>query len=248
MARLLSLTCLATGFFAIATASQGGAWKQPLGQGFASASLTLRQEKNAQQEELSYFGEYGVSEYFDLGLDLNQVSDVSGHAMVFTRLPLRQSPDGFQLSAALAAGANHYRGHWTPMYRFTLSAGSNFTTAHLKGWGNIDLQYEMRGDQDHPLWKLDANLGLHTAGRVAPMLSIETAKASGQRPSYTLIPSLRIKLDGLYILNASRPRRHSSRPGNQERIQQNSELLIGISYRHAERRSLGLKIALWHRF
>lgn len=244
VARHLNLALLPVVLMALATEAGAGAWKLPQGHGFTSASVTLRHQGSHLREELSIYGDYGFSKHFDLGLDLNQVANASGHAMVFARLPLRQTSKGLRLSTELAAGGSHFRGKWSGIYRLTLSAGTNFATAHGSGWGNLDLRYEKRSNQDHPLWKLDGSLGLHGSGRFSPLLAIETAKARGQNLTYTIIPSVRIKLSG----QSFRPR--SRRIQNQigHRFSNTRDLVVGLSYRHAETQSLGLKIALWHRF
>lgn len=244
MLYLLRLSCLVAALMWCACAARSGAWKHPVGQGFASASLTLQQDTNALQEELNFYGDYGISEQFDLGLDLHQTGDVSGHAMIFVRLPIRQATNGLRLSTELAIGGNHYRGKWGTMHRISLSAGKEFATPQFRGWGNVDLRYEKLAHQDEPLWKLDVALGLHRPGRVTPMLAIETSKSRGQSLSYAIIPSLRIKLAGLDLWQ----RAPSSSNRSQRLFGQDSELLLGLRYRNTPEQSLGLKLALWHRF
>lgn len=246
----------------LGTPAISGAWKRPQGEGFASASISLRRLEGSHSQELSYYGDFGITERFDLGVDLNQVDDLSGHALVFARLPLWQSPRWGQLATELALGGSHYKGHWRGMYRLTLSAGKNFNipwgnnkrTDKRTGWGNIDLHYEQRSSQTDPLWKLDASFGLNTPGRISPVLSIETSKSASQAFSYTIIPALRIKLADLKLFNS--PAKPRARPGEAPLGRQasdaglfdQSDLLIGLSYRQADTQSLGLKISLWHRF
>lgn len=240
----LRLSCFVAALMGGACKTQAGAWKHPVGQGFASASLTLHQATNNQQEELSFYGDYGISEHFDLGLDLHQTGDMSGHAMIFVRVPIRQPATGLRIATELAFGGNHYRGRWGTMHRISLSAGTDFATSQFRGWGNVDLRYEKPAHQDNPLWKLDAALGLHSTGRIAPMLAIETSKSRGQSLSYAIIPSLRIKL--------ARPDQWQHAPTSSKKnprlFGQDSELLLGLRYRNTPEQSLGLKLALWQRF
>lgn len=239
---------------ALGTPALSGAWKRPQGEGFASASVSLRQRESRLSQELSFYGDYGISDRFDLGIDLNQVDDLSGHALIFARLPLWQSPKLGQLATELALGGSHTKGHWRSMYRFTLSAGKSFNTQWGAGWGNIDLHYEQRASQVQPLWKLDASFGLNTPGRLSPVLSIETSKSATQAFSYTIIPSLRIKLADLKLFKRPAAQRKTSGKGVLgpqifgASLFDQRDLLIGLSYRHAGTRNLGLKIALWHRF
>jgi|28_taG_2_1085356.scaffolds.fasta_scaffold00011_207 hypothetical protein len=196
-----------------------------MGQGFASASATLRETKTGEwRHELSYFGEYGWSDRLTIGVDLNQSDPDSGHALLFARIPLSKQNSAVPLALAISAGGAHFRGDWGGMYRVTLSAGHGFRTEHGSGWASIDATYEYRHGADDPTWKLDATVGLNNPGRLSPMLQIETSKTSGQSLSYAIIPSLR------------------------HEISAHQEVVFGLEYKEADQRSLGLRVALWHRF
>ncbi|MEX0304320.1 MAG: hypothetical protein AB3N24_18015 [Leisingera sp.] len=208
---------------ALAQPAVGGAWLEKPGQGFASASATYRQASGQGAHELSYYGAYGITSKLSLGVDLNQNSDLSGHAMNFARLPLRRAPR-YRLAVEAGFGGNHFQGLWQIMQRTTLSYGRSFETSGGPGWLAIDAAYELRNGGREAIWKLDATLGLHRPGKPAPMLQIETAKPASGRFSYALTPALRIPL---------KARR---------------ELVLGLEYRRAGGQSLGLELGLWQKF
>ncbi|WP_122073217.1 hypothetical protein [Pseudophaeobacter sp. EL27] len=223
-----------------------GAWKHPVDGGFAATSFTLRRSDQGLVSEFGFYRDFGVSPHFDLGIDLTHQGSQrvglpgrhsgqqSGHVLVFARLPLRQGASKTQIAAELALGSNHTNLLWHPMYRVSLSAGRSKATQHGNLWGNLDLIYEQRGDAPHPLWKVNGSFGLDSNRRVSPLLQIETSFGRDTDLSYSLTPSLRIKLAGFSFAGKQRF--------------ENSELTIGLEYRRANTQSLGLKIALWQRF
>lgn len=207
----------------LAQPAAGGAWLEQPGQGFASASATYRHTGSPSAHELSYYGAYGISPKLTLGVDLNQTADVSGHALVFARLPLHTG-DRYRLAVETAAGGNHVQGLWLLMHKTTLSYGRSITTSRGSGWLAIDAAYELRNSGQEAIWKLDTTIGLNRPGKAAPMLQAEASKPEGGTFSYAFTPSLR------YPLKDKR------------------ELLIGLEYRQAGQRSLGLKLGLWQKF
>ena len=211
-----------------------GAWKRPVGTGFAATSFALRNTDQGLKSEFGYYRDFGLNSRLDLGIDLNHTVSQSGHALLFARLPLQQRPDATRFATELALGGNHSQGIWQPMYRLTLSAGRSYPTRQGDIWGSFDLIYEKRGDAEKALWKLDGSFGMNTGRRLSPLLQIETAFGNGTDFSYAITPSLRIKLSGLSL------------PA--QKVFETSELVIGVEYRQAETQSLGLKIALWQRF
>lgn len=200
----------------------GGAWMREPGRGFASASATLRSSDAGGAYELGYYGDIGVMPWLTLGADLNDNNDGAGHVLLFARLPLLKRGDT-RVAAEAAAGGGGYRGDWRLMHRLTLSFGHEFAGSGFSGWASADAAYEQRTGSEG-FWKLDAAIGLNRPGRTAPLLQIETAKVPGQPLYYTITPSLRFPLRG------------------------GRELVAGLEQRRAERRSLGLKFALWHKF
>ncbi|WP_323777762.1 hypothetical protein [Leisingera sp.] len=212
--------CLA---LALAQPAAGGAWLEPPGRGFASASATYRQTGGEAAQELSFYGAIGLTSELSLGIDLNRNSAGSGHALIFARLPLHTG-SRYRLAAEAGFGGNHYHGGWQMMQKTTLSYGRNFETGQNTGWLAVDAAYELRNHGLEATWKLDAAIGLNRPGKMAPMLQVETSKPVGGRFSYALTPALRVPLD-------------SSR-----------ELILGLEYRNTGRRSLGLELGVWQRF
>ncbi|OED49034.1 hypothetical protein AB838_08720 [Rhodobacteraceae bacterium (ex Bugula neritina AB1)] len=203
----------------LAPPAAGGAWLETPGHGFASASAIYRQTDSGAQQELRYYGAYGITPKLTLGVDLNQAGKLSGHALVFARLPLHEGAR-YRLAAETAIGGNKYHGQWLMMQRATLSYGRGFAS----GWLAIDAAYELRNSGLDRAWKLDATLGLNRPGKPAPMLQVETSKPEGGSFSYTLTPSLRVPLVS------------------------GRELVMGLEHRNAAQSSLGLKLGLWQKF
>ncbi|MBY6137696.1 hypothetical protein KUV61_17810 [Nocardioides marinus] len=201
-----------------------GAWLEPVGAGFTSASATFRTRQADPEPELSFYGAYGLTPGVTLGVDLNSNRALSGHAVLFARLPLHQGPT-HRVAAELGLGGNRVEGRWHMMQKATLSYGRGFQTgAGHSGWIAVDASYELRNSRTQPIWKLDGTLGLNTGAAFAPMIQLETAWPQGGQPSYTLTPSLRYQL----------PERR--------------ELLIGLALGHEKRSSFGLKLGLWQKF
>ncbi len=216
-------------FFLLAALSASPLWAGPwmldAGQGFVSASATIRQSEADQwRHEFSYFGEYGLSDQLTLGLDLNQNDRASGHALLFARVPLVRRRSALALALTVSAGGAHDQGAWNGLYRVTLSSGYSYETKNGSGWTSVDATYELRSALEGATWKLDGTLGWNSPGALSPMLQIETSKTAGKPLSYAIIPSLRY------------------------RVSDHQEVVLGLEYKEADQRSLGLKVALWHRF
>ncbi|APG47937.1 hypothetical protein [Phaeobacter porticola] len=218
-----------------------GAWLQQKGQGFSATSLTLRRDLaaikglDAEQRipaEFGYYGEYGLHRRWTVGVDLNLSRGSSAHALLFVRHPLpRLGPAN--TAVELALGLNQSSAVWAPMQRLTLSYGRGFDTwwrdRPLSGWVALDLGHEWRSKGLEQTWKLDATFGLNRPGKLAPLLQVETSKTAGASLSVAVTPSLRVPLA-----------RHFGKDA--------PELVIGLQHKQTETRSLGIKLAIWHRF
>ena len=206
------------------TPALSGAWQREADHGFASATATLRNSNGIWATELGYYGDYGLTDWLTLGVDLNDSNDISGHAMLFARLPLNTHKQRHRLAIEMALGGAHYQGRWQQMYKLTLSYGYSFESKWGSGWLAIDGAYEMRGTGSEPILKLDATVGLVNPDHIRPILQVETAKINGHPLFYTVTPGLQIPLG------------------------EETLLLIGAEHRVNVERSLGLKIGVWHRF
>lgn len=205
---------------ALARPAAGGAWLEPPGQGFAAASATYRTADGKAAHELSYYGAYGISPGLTLGVDLNRYAQDSGHALIFARLPLH-SGARYRLAVETGFGGNQTQGQWLLMQKTALSYGRSIGAS---GWLSVDAAYELRNGGLDAVWKLDASLGLNRPGKLAPLLQIETARPESGGFAYALTPALRVPLGG------------------------SRELVVGLEYRQAGQRSLGLELGLWQRF
>lgn len=235
--RLLLRFCLCLLVLSCAPAGMlwAGPWQQEKGRGFLSlSSVQRRAADHSLASELGLYGEYGITPRLTLGVDANQRDLIAGHALLFLRMPISSADQGLRASGQIALGGSHDLGRWGAMQRLTLSFGND--TRHrrrtpgpdLTGWWSVDLAVERRAGRPS-LWKLDATWGLNSWGmrsgsRFAPLVQIETTGGSGVDLAYGVTPSIR------YRLNDRR------------------DLLFGVEVRDDGQRSLGLKLALWHRF
>jgi len=221
MCRVLFLICL---FVLGAAPALSGAWLREQGSGFAAATATQRSSNGLWSTEFGYYADYGLTSAVTLGVDLNDNDKLSGHALVFVRIPLGRTSHSYHLAVELALGASHYLNSWVPMQKATLSFGRTFDSIWGPGWLAIDGAYEMRGLDSEPILKLDATIGLSDPKQLRPILQIETAKITGHPLFYTITPGVQIPLT------------------------QDTRLLIGAEHRVTTQRSLGLKVGVWHRF
>lgn len=212
--------------------ARAGAWLEGEGKGFASASAAWRQDEEGNGSyELSYYAAYGLRPKLTLGLDLNQNARVSGHALLFARLPLRAA-GRHRIAVEAALGGSHQTGLWQPMQKLTLSYGQGFSTARHSGWLALDAAYELRQGGAQRIWKLDGTLGLNRPGAAAPMLQLEAARPEDAQASFGVTPALRLPLP------------------------QARELILALEYRlrpgspaaSGRRHSLGLELGLWQKF
>ncbi|ATF17513.1 hypothetical protein [Phaeobacter gallaeciensis] len=237
-ARLLAIACLSVMPLTPATA---GAWLQKPGEGFAATSLTLRRDLAALKglsvgqripAELGYYGEYGLHTRWTVGVDLNLSEGSSAHALLFVRHPLTRLGRA-RTAVEVALGLNQTSEIWTPMQRLTLSYGRSFDMRlrdrDISGWVALDLGHEWRSKGLEQTWKLDATFGLNRPGKLAPLLQVETSKTAGDSFSVAVTPSLRMPLARRFGKDAP-------------------ELVIGLQHKRTETRSLGIKLAIWHRF
>ncbi len=207
----------------MATPLHAGAWLESEGQGFVSSGLRLR----SGGQEVNGYAAYGVTPRLTLGLDLNRAEAAGGssaHALVFARLPLRQSDTGWQLATELSFGLARNDARWQPLQRITLSAARGFDDPWGSGWIALDLAREWQPEGDRAAVKLDATLGLNSDRRAAPIVQLELYQPDQGALSWKLLPGLRWQLA----------------PGR--------ELLCGLELRSAGQDRVGLHLALWHRF
>jgi hypothetical protein len=208
----------------MATPARCGAWLREKDSGFSAVSATLRQRDQSYEYETSAYGEYGLLPNLTIGFDLNQTPGLTGHALVFARLPLAYDPDRGRIAFELGLGAQQFFGRWSPMQKFTLSYGGKITGRLGPGWLSIDLATELRSETPGAIYKLDATLGFNGPQLVQPLVTIETLKTTQAPLFWSVTPSLRIT------------------------GQKDLSWLIGLEYRAAQARTTGLKISIWRSF
>ncbi|MEX0318727.1 MAG: hypothetical protein AB3N21_12285 [Ruegeria sp.] len=201
-----------------------GAWLREKGTGFVAATTTVhRLEKYAYEYKSSLYLEWGAFERVTLGLDVNEHQGLSGHALLFARLPIHDFGKAGRFAAELGAGAYHWQTTWAPMYKATLSYGKGLNTGWGNGWIAVDTALEYRTDQ--PLIrKLDLTTGLSSGRLLDPLLQVETTYIPGKPFYWSVTPSL------IY-----RPKLLKS------------TWVLGIE-QNALKSQPGLKVALWRDF
>lgn len=221
------LACAASG-------AQAGAWLREPGEAFVAASTTLRNDRATHEDSL--FFEYGLRDRMTVGLDLNLRVDGAGHALAFMRMPVTQWADGSRMAVQLglgahrsaraapgrAAGPSGAMGKLAVMYGRSLGPTGG-------GWFGLEAAVEHRAGVGAPIFKLDSVAGLPVGGRLQPMIKLETYHVPGRGSGWALTPSV--------ILKPARGPRW----------------VAGLEYRQARgggsgNRTLGLTLALWHRF
>jgi len=200
-----------------------GAWLEAEGRGFTSSALRAR----GSGQEVSGYLAYGVSQRLTFGLDFNQSTDAqsqSAHALVFARLPLRQSETGWQLAFGVAAGLGRVDTQWSGMKRISLSAGRKLAWPKRGAWVNFDLTREWREEGLTKAWKLDGAFGFERRSGPAVIFRGEIFQPDAGARIWKVLPGLRWRLS---------PKR---------------ELLTGLEWRSFGQERLGLTLEVWQRF
>ncbi|UWQ90636.1 hypothetical protein QEZ52_17630 [Aliisedimentitalea scapharcae] len=209
----------------LATPAQAGAWMRDRGTGFIATSSTLRQFPDYLGHETSVYAEYGLAQKLTVGLDYNQGSFSSGHAMLFARVPLGKPRTRYRFSAELGLGLYFFGGFREQMQKLTLSYGRNLETRFGHGWLAIDLASEFRQGLPGPTIKLDTTIGLSGTKRLQPMLQIETSRPAIGPVNWAVIPSIRY------------------------RTKNNISWVIGAERKSVgNHKSIGVKLAFWKEF
>lgn len=201
-----------------------GAWVRDVKTGFLSVTTTLRQSDGILQSENSLYAEYGLWPRLTVGVDMNEVPGLAGHAMVFARLPLGAPERRLKIAVELGLGGNQVGGQWDSMVKTMLSAGRGFTSGWGDGWFNVDIAAEVRRPGSTPAFKLDATIGLSSGRRIRPLLQFESSYMSGLALNWSIIPGVLIT-------------------GKNDTTWQ-----IGLERKTARRSGIGLRFGLWRNF
>lgn len=210
-------------FFAAQTQVWAGAWLQEQESGFSAVTTTARKGDPYSLLENAIYVEYGLKPRITIGLDLNQKPGLSGHALVFARIPLGQATRRNRFAFEIALGAYHWQGDWNPMSKSTLSFGHSFALGERAGWLSVDAAVEHRKDAPALFYKLDATTGLSGFNRFNPILQVETTRTSGLPLMWAITPGVIIET-------------------------KKAQWLVGIERKSVTTKTLGLKLSLWRRF
>lgn len=213
--------------------AHAGAWLRELDTAFLSVGATIRHHGDLWRTENSLYAEYGLRQRLTLGMDINETAGLSGHVLVFARVPVGPVQRHTKMALELGVGGHHRQGQWQSMLKSSISVGRGFESRWGAGWFNVDAAVELRRPNRKPTYKLDATLGLPSVRlsarrRIRPLLQFETTYASGKPLIWSIIPG--VLIDGR---NAS-------------------TWLIGLERKTAGQSNLGLKFGLkfglWRQF
>lgn len=207
-----------------AQSASAGAWMREKDTAFQAVSSALLRNSTGVFYESKVFIEYGFGPRLTVGLDVNEYSGGSGHALVFARVPLGKGDRRMQFAAEFGFGGHHWLGEWSKMYKAAVAVGRNFESRWGHGWMGLDAAFERRMGNARPIYKLDAVIGLSSDKRFRPMLKLETAYVSGKSLAWTLTPTVLIK-------------------GRKE-----TTWVIGVEYRSARQNSIGMNVGFWRQF
>ena len=221
MGRILAILLLS---LCAAQPASAGAWLREKGTGFLSLTGTVYNPSDSYDFKSAVYGEWGVTPKLTIGLDLNDRPGLTGHALVFARVPVSKVGKNGRFAFEFGGGGHHYQERWHPMYKIGLSYGRSLNTKWGYGWLAIDLAMEHRLRTSDPFYKLDATVGLSADRLINPMLQIETAYFSNSEFQWSVTPSILI------------------------RGKNNTRWQFGIERRSGYPKGYGLKIALWREF
>lgn len=178
LAVLLFLTCLGS------AQALAGAWPRAQGEGFMSASVTLRGGQAA--DEMGAYAEYGLRGV-TLGLDANRRGLRTGHAVVFGRVPLWGNAGDARLALQVGLGVHETLGQRGGMAKLSALYGRPWGQG---GWVGLEGAVELRVGQPAPLWKLDAVAGLPVRDGPQPMIKLESFYTDGYGVGWAVTPAL----------------------------------------------------------
>ncbi|WP_164659530.1 hypothetical protein [Tropicibacter sp. Alg240-R139] len=221
MGRILAILLLS---LCAAQSASAGAWLREKGTGFLSLTGTIYNPSDTYDFKSAVYGEWGLTPNLTVGLDLNERPGLTGHALVFARIPVAELGQNGRFAFEFGGGGHHFQDRWHPMYKVGLSYGQSLETPWGYGWLAIDLAFEHRLRTNDPFYKLDATVGLSADRLINPMLQIETSYFGDSEVHWSITPSILI------------------------RGKNNTRWQFGIERRSAYPKGYGVKIALWREF
>jgi len=188
--------------------AQSGAWLRDKGAGFLSVGTTLRPNRIVPDFEAKFYAEYGAAKWLTLGVDINETPDVTGHAILFARLPFGKRDGVLKQAMEIGLGGHHWKDDWWGFYKFGYSMGRGVTNRRGNGWWALDANYDRRLGNPQPLLKLDFTWGQSSGMKIRPLMKVETAYIPGEGPGGSLVPSVMLSGFGDEIWVAGLELRH----------------------------------------
>ena len=163
---------------------RAGAWPRAEGEGFMSASVTLRGGQAA--DEMGAYAEYGLRALTP-GLDVNRKGLRTGHALVFARMPVGGNAGTARMAVQVGLGVHETLGQRGGMAKL---AGLYGRPWEQGGWIGLEGAVELRAGQPAPLWKLDAVAGFAVRSGPQPMIKLESYYTDGFGFGWTVTSAL----------------------------------------------------------
>tara|TARA_R110002020_G_scaffold111093_3_gene256620 strand:- start:445 stop:1194 length:750 start_codon:yes stop_codon:yes gene_type:complete len=205
--------------------ARGGAWLRDPGEGFLSFGTTIRPDRIVPDHEAKLYLEYGVAKRLTLGVDINETPGVTGHAILFARLPVGRGEGALKQAMEMGIGGHHWQEDWWGFYKLGYSLGRGVENRRGNAWWALDANYDRRLGNDQPLWKLDFTWGQSSGMKIRPLMKVETGYIPSQGVGGSLVPSLMI-------------------PGFGDEI-----WVAGLEFRHfGGQNSVGLRLDIWKDF
>ncbi|WP_233270539.1 hypothetical protein [Chachezhania sediminis] len=189
-------SCLVLGmlvWLAMGTPVLAGAWLRDKGAGFLSFGATLRPSRIVPNNEQKIYLEYGLTDWWTMGVDVNETPTVTGHALIFARLPLGRKDAAIRQAIEVGLGGHHWGPDWWGFYKVGYGAGQGFTNRWGNAWWAVDASYDRRLGNPEPLWKLDIALGQSSGMKLRPLLKLETGYIPDEGTGGSFVPSLMIR-------------------------------------------------------
>ncbi len=201
-----------------------GAWLQEKDAAFTAASVTVFKNPNDSYDYKSaLYTELGIRPKLTIGLDFEEDQNVSGHALLFARVPVANLEGWGRFATELGLGAHHRQRRAWALYKVTLSYGKGFQSGWGNGWVAVDTALEYR-THEAVFRKLDVSAGLSADRLLNPLIQIETSYTPGKSLFWRVRPSVMVSLKG-----------------------DPASWVLGLE-RTSTRSDTGIKLAIWNRF
>ncbi|MFV0360732.1 hypothetical protein [Tropicimonas sp.] len=144
-----------------------------------------------QTEEISFFGEFGLSDRVTVGIDNHRRADSDiGETILFlrTNLGALDWPDKFSLQIGAGPSRDWQETEQTA-YRVGFGWGRGFDTRWGGAWTDIDAKYTALPETDTNFYKLDATIGLNTTDKAMWYLQVQSGAVDDNPAFVRLVPT-----------------------------------------------------------